>query len=138
MRYWIVLLTICSLLSLPFSGSVVANNTRHSEAMQSAPEHHPRMSEHNAEHVADDAEHCPMSMPLSEVVDDCCDDTTDTADCGKCPPDCGQCAMSDHGSTAALSMQQTFTPSVVSAAVADKSSFYQRLSGQPTPPPIIS
>lgn len=131
MRYWIVLLTICSLLSLPFSGNLAADSAHHSNAMQSAPE--------NEQHIAaDDVEDCPMSTPLNEVAEDCCDDTANTAECGKCPPDCGHCAMSDHCSTAALSMQQTLTQAVLSTPVIGIASFYQLLSGQPTPPPIIS
>lgn len=134
MRFWIILMTVCSLLSLPFSGSMAADSAHHSNAMQSPAEH----GEHMSVQASDDAEHCPTSMPPIEMVDDCCEDTINGPECGTCPPDCGHCAMSDHGSTAALPMQQTFTQAVVSTPVVSKSSFYQRLSGQPTPPPIIS
>ena len=140
MRFWIVLMTICSLLSLPFSGSMAADSAHHTNAMQSAPEHSQQMAHghHMPAPAMDDAEHCPVSMPAVEMVHDCCEDTTNGPECGSCPPDCGHCVMSDHGSTAALPMQQTFTHSVVSAPVVSDASFYQRLSGQPTPPPIIS
>lgn len=148
MRLWIILMTVCSLLSLPFSGSMAADSAHHSEMMQAAPAHAQHMatstsgtSESNTSKTtsseANSSEHCPESMPAVEMADDCCDDNSSN-ECGSCPPDCGHCAMSDHGSSAALPMQQTFTPSVVSAPVTGKSSFYQRLSGQPTPPPIIS
>ncbi|RUO31095.1 hypothetical protein [Aliidiomarina soli] len=138
MRFWIVLMTICSLLSLPFSGSMAADTVHHSNdhsnEMHAMSEH----DQHESASATEDGEHCPQSMPVTEVADDCCDDNANGPECGSCPPDCGHCAMSDHGSCAALTMQQTFAQSVINSAVVSTSSFYQLLSGQPTPPPIIS
>lgn len=134
MRFWIILITVCSLFSLPFSGSMAADTVHDSNAMQFEAGH----EQHMSAAPTDEAEHCPVGSSATEVVDDCCDDTTNEPECGSCPPDCGHCLMSDHGSTAALTMQQLLTASVVTSRVIGKSSFYQRLSGQPTPPPIIS
>lgn len=134
MRFWIVLLTICSLFSLPFSGSMADDAVYHSNAMQSASEH----AHHMPDQVADDGEHCPVSAEPVEAMEDCCSDTASGPECSNCPPDCGHCAMSDHGSCAALNMQQTYSPSVALAPVVSHITFYQLLSGQPTPPPIIS
>lgn len=134
MRFWIVLMTVCSLLSLPFSGSMASDSVSHGDMMQNATEHAHSMPEH----AVDEAEHCPDSMGMAETLEDCCVDTPDGPECTSCPPDCGHCAMSDHGSSAALTMQQTYTPSVALAPLVSHISFYQLLSGQPTPPPIIS
>lgn len=135
MRFWIVLMTMCSLLSLPFSGSMAADSVHHASMMQSASEHEQHMSAGSS----DDAEHCPMTSPAPvEIVHDCCDENVSGTACGSCPPDCGHCVMSDHGSSAALTMQQTHSHAAFTFSVVGKSSFYQLLSGQPTPPPIIS
>lgn len=134
MRFWIVLMTVCSLLSLPFSGSMASDNVNHSNMMQTDADHAHGMAEQRDE----DAEHCPDSMEVAEAKEDCCFDSPDGPECTNCPPDCGHCAMSDHGSSAALSMQQTYSPSVALAPLVSHKSFYQLLSGQPTPPPIIS
>lgn len=136
MRCWIIVMTICSLLSLPFSGSMAADSAHHSETTHviSTPGH----GQHNSAEKTEQVEHCPVSMPTAEMVDDCCEDSMNGPECTSCPPDCGHCAMSDHCSSAALMMQQTITPPALASPVFGNASFYQRLSGQPTPPPIIS
>lgn len=139
MRFWIVFVTICSLLSLPFSGSMAADNIHHAgignvSAMPSAAEH----DLHISDPATDGTEHCPDSAAVTEAIDDCCYETASGPECSDCPPDCGHCAMSDHGSTAALTMQQAYSSAAVMSAVIGHPSFYQLLSGQPTPPPIIS
>lgn len=131
MRFWIVLMTMFSLLSLPFSGSMADDSVHHSSTMQSTPSH-----DHTGpEAMAEDSEHCPES---DERLEDCCYETAGGVECTNCPPDCGHCVMSDHGSSATLTVQQTFSSPVVLAPVITQTSFYQLLSGQPTPPPIIS
>ena len=134
MRLWIIVMTVCSLLSLPFSGSMAADSVHHNGTMDATSDHESKMPMQAVE----DAEHCPVNMSSTESFDDCCEDTMNGPECTNCPPDCGHCAMSDHGSTASLSVQQTLAQPAVASPVTRKSSFYQRLSGQPTPPPIIS
>ena len=133
MRIWVILLTIASLLSLPFSGSLAAEHDSRNSSIQST-----SAAEHHASSVTSDANDCADSVALSESSEHCCDETASSLDCTKCPPDCGHCVMSDSGSTAALTMQQTFSSAVVASAVVAKNSFYQLLTGQPSPPPIIS
>lgn len=165
MRFWILFVTMCSLLSLPFSGTLAVTGVMHDHRMQDTSvsvqyEHVAESSTKNSvelrEHMASssqertgsdgDSEHCPSmagspsnnehsaGIMLDHGTADCCEDM----DCSDCPADCGHCVASGHGSCATLTWQNTATsPVMLSPLVAD-TSFYQLLSGQPTPPPIIS
>ncbi|RAJ93596.1 hypothetical protein B0I24_1171 [Aliidiomarina maris] len=169
MRLWILFVTMCSLLSLPFSGTLAATDVMHDHRMQvtsvsaqhehraesstkNLVKHSVEMSEHMASSSqqptasADDSEHCPSmagNPPNSThstgiVLDQGTADYCEDMDCTDCPPDCGHCVASGHGSCATLTWQQVATHAVMLSPVVAHTSFYQLLSGQPSPPPIIS
>lgn len=165
MRFWILFVTMCSLLSLPFSGTLAATDVMHDHRMQetSASAHHEHGAESSTKHSvemsqhmasspqqptasADDSEHCPSmagnpsnsAQSTGIVLDQGTADSCEDMDCADCPPDCGHCIGSGHGSCATLTWQQAATHAVMLSPVVANTSFYQLLSGQPSPPPIIS
>ncbi|RUO35765.1 hypothetical protein [Aliidiomarina sanyensis] len=140
MRHWVVIITLASLLLLPFSG----NSTSMPSAQMTAPAHH-TMQDAAAE--TQDA-HCEMmaaklaeirqqrQATSSPVMNDCCEDP---ADCFlECSSDCGHCVMSGHGCSAATSAVIGQRPLVAHDRAFSKTSRYSLLLAKVSPPPIIS
>ena len=133
---WFIMTT---LLLLPFSGNctvVMDHDTTSS------------MQEITAT-SATDSDHCEqMAARLKEVrakyaspesdsaAEDCCDEALDCA--SFCGTDCGHCAMSGNGCSAALTAFSGPQALRFASAMNVMPFFYTLLNGQPTPPPIIA
>lgn len=138
MRFWVVFVTVCSLLLLPFSG-----NSTMLPDVQSM-DHKVSLSIATS---SDDA-HCElMAARMNEVrqlrsehhapsVKDCCDDMTDCAT--DCLTDCGHCVISGHGCSAAAAALLINTPVVMHEAAESRLSQYSFTLAQASPPPIIA
>ncbi|WP_138984195.1 MULTISPECIES: hypothetical protein [Alishewanella] len=140
MQRAIVWFIMTTLLLLPFSGngSVVMDHDNMSAAQVVMPKN------------ASDQDHCEqMAARLAEVrahyaaaandlaaPEDCCDEALDCA--SFCGTDCGHCAMSGHGCSAALTAFSWLQAPHFASAMNATPSFYTLLNGQPTPPPIIA
>ncbi|WP_194756400.1 hypothetical protein [Aliidiomarina indica] len=139
MRFLIVIVTVFSLLLLPFSGNSAVMPDAHSMPSQ------PIVA---SELAVDDAAHCElMAARLAEVrqgrsaasaeqATDCCDEMSDCLT--DCSTDCGHCVMSGHGCSAAAAALQLNNPVVMHDSAVSRTSLYSFTLAKATPPPIIT
>ncbi|TRW48874.1 hypothetical protein FM042_07785 [Aliidiomarina halalkaliphila] len=140
MRFWIVFVTVCSLLLLPFSGNSTMLPDVHAMDQKVS------LTESTATN-SDDA-HCElMAARMAEVrqlrsehhapsAKDCCDDMSDCLT--DCSTDCGHCVISGHGCSAAAAALQLNNPVVMHDAAVTPLSLYSFTLAQASPPPIIA
>ena len=157
MRIWLVFITMCSLLLLPFSGngSVLPNThgEMHSTSSHSTSSHN---TAHDTTHVSASAEpevaeaaHCNLMAaklaktsaaeipePEQHANMDCCDDDTDCA--AMCAANCGHCVGVGHGCSAIAAFIQPFLNTTVQDSVAFSLSNYSLLFVHASKPPIIA
>jgi len=160
MRIWLVFITMCSLLLLPFSGnsSVLPNahgemhgtsfSTSHSTSSHST-SHDTTHMRASAEPEADEAAHCKLMAaklaktntaatpePEQHSNMDCCDDHTDCA--ATCAANCGHCLGAGHSCSAIAAFVQPFLNTTVQDSVAFALSNYSLLFVHASKPPIIA
>lgn len=157
MRIWLVIITMCSLLLLPFSGnsSVVPNSHTMAVGVSLAT----TMPAAQIETEIAEAEHCNLMAAMhankkaaSESAEhslieqasakhtaahmDCCEEG---ADCfAQCAADCGHCVGAGHGCSAISAFVQLTSSAVIQASVPFAVSNYSLLFVHPAKPPIIA
>lgn len=155
MRIWLVFITMCSLLLLPFSGNGSVLPNAHGE-MQGASFSSSHNTHHDTPHVPASAEpevaeaaHCNLmaakleKTAVAEIPEpeqhanmDCCDNHTDCA--ATCAADCGHCVGVGHGCSAIAAFIQPFVNTLAQDSVAFSLSNYSLLFVHASKPPIIA
>lgn len=162
MRIWLVIITMCSLLLLPFSGnsSVLPNSPTMAvggslattmpaaqiETEIAEAEHCNLMAAMHANKKAasESAEHSLIEQVPAEQASakhtaahmDCCEEG---ADCfAQCAADCGHCVGAGHGCSAISAFVQLTSSAVIEALVPFAISNYSLLFVHPAKPPIIA
>ena len=140
MRFWVLCVTVCSLLLLPFSGSSTVLPDLHSmdneesiiaSAAKTIDDAH---CESMAESMAEEHQLQPDQHTKAKM--DCCDDTPDCLT--KCPADCGHCVSSGHGCSAAAAALEFNHPVVMHDDAVSPLSHYSFILVKTSPPPIIA
>ena len=160
MRIWLVFITMCSLLLLPFSGngSVLPNThgEMHGTSFSASHSTSSHSTSHDTTHVSAsaapevvEAAHCNLmaakleKTTVAEIPEpgqhasmDCCDDHTDCA--ATCAANCGHCVGVGHGCSAIAAFVKPFLSTTVQDSVAFSLSNYSLLFVHASKPPIIA
>ncbi|MCH8501318.1 MAG: hypothetical protein LAT77_05325 [Aliidiomarina sp.] len=149
-QFWLVILVLSALVTLPFAGGALASaphilpvaaatDTHHATDMQSlADEEHcelmAKMAAQRADKPAIEAE--ATTDHVETTLHDCCDQ--DSACYLNCPVDCGHCLSVGHGCMAALTGLNIASPILIEFAIQGSVPDYSLLLVQATKPPIIA